>query len=431
MSVQAFDGIHAEGELVTEVPDSLTRHGLRETATLVVILAFVMNLLSRGIGETFAVFLLPIESEMGWTRTTLTGIYAIYMGAHGLAAVVIGWFVDRVGPRVVYTIGLLAYGFAFLLAQFGTEPWHFYLTTGVMAGIAMTAIGMTTATVLITRWYHGPRARQLSPAIGIAYSGMGAGVILWIPITNQLIEILGWRETYRTLGIILCVLAVIVYVLPWSKLQLAPLPLSRFGSVLGGSKEGHLRAALKTKMFWLLFVIMFITAVAMYLVGPQMVAYLVSVGFDSTVASLAFSINGFLTVFGIAGTGWLARYFGMKRVATISYAMSITAVILLACLTVVPVMALLVLAILPLGLSQGARGPIVSVQASQAFSGQGLGAIYGAITMGVGLGGMSGAWLSGVFYDVTGGYILSYSVSVVCALAGVGLFWTMREVPDR
>jgi MFS family permease len=417
--------------LVTEVPDSLTRHGLRETATLVVILAFVMNLLSRGIGETFAVFLLPIESDMGWTRTTLAGIYAIYMGAHGLAAVVIGWFVDRVGPRVVYTIGLLAYGFAFLLAQFGTEPWHFYLTTGVMAGIAMTAIGMTTATVLITRWYHGPRARQLSPAIGIAYSGMGAGVIIWIPITNQLIEMLGWRETYRTLGIILCVLAVIVYVLPWSKLQLTPLPLSRFGSVLGGSKEGHLRAALKTKMFWLLFVIMFITAVAMYLVGPQMVAYLVSVGFDSTVASLAFSINGFLTVFGIAGTGWLARYFGMKRVATISYAMSITAVILLACLTVLPVMALLALAILPLGLSQGARGPIVSVQASQAFSGQGLGAIYGAITMGVGLGGMSGAWLSGVFYDVTGGYILSYSVSVVCALAGVGLFWTMREVPDR
>jgi len=416
---------------VTEVPDSLTRHGLRETATLVVILAFVMNLLSRGIGETFAVFLLPIESEMGWSRTTLAGIYAIYMGAHGLAAVVIGWFVDRVGPRVVYTIGLLAYGLAFLLAQFGTEPWHFYLTTGVMAGIAMTAIGMTTATVLITRWYHGPRARQLSPAIGIAYSGMGAGVILWIPITNALIEMLGWRETYRTLGIILCVLAVIVYVLPWSKLQLTPLPMSRFGSVLGGSKDGHLRAALKTKMFWLLFVIMFITAVAMYLVGPQMVAYLVSVGFDSTVASLAFSINGFLTVFGIAGTGWLARYFGMKRVATISYAMSITAVILLACLTVLPVMALLALAILPLGLSQGARGPIVSVQASQAFSGQGLGAIYGAITMGVGLGGMSGAWLSGVFYDVTGGYVLSYSVSVVCALAGVGLFWMMREVPDR
>ncbi len=98
---------------MTEVSDSSTRHGLRETATLVVILAFLMNLLSRGFGETFAVFLLPIESEMGWTRTTLAGIYAIYMGAHGLAGVVIGWFVDRVGLRIVYTIGLLIYGLAF------------------------------------------------------------------------------------------------------------------------------------------------------------------------------------------------------------------------------------------------------------------------------------------------------------------------------
>tara|TARA_B100000929_G_scaffold162587_1_gene128675 strand:+ start:171 stop:707 length:537 start_codon:yes stop_codon:yes gene_type:complete len=173
--------------------------------------------------------------------------------------------------------------------------------------------------------------------------------------------------------------------------------------------------------------IMFITAAAMYLVGPQLVAYLVSVGFDSTVASLAFSINGFLTVFGIAGTGWLATHFGMKRIASVSYAMTITAFILLACLSVTPVMVLLALAILPLGLSQGARGPIVSVLVSRAFSGHGLGTIYGAMTMGVGLGGMSGAWLSGVFYDKTGGYILSYSVSVVCALIGVGLFWMIRE----
>ncbi|MEC9328627.1 MAG: MFS transporter, partial [Pseudomonadota bacterium] len=115
-----------------------TRHGLGEAATMVVILAFVMNLMSRGMGETFAVFLLPIESEMGWTRATLTGIYALYMGAHGLAGIVVGWFVDRVGPRAVYTGGLVLYGLAFSLAQFGTVPWHFYLTTGVIAGVAMT-----------------------------------------------------------------------------------------------------------------------------------------------------------------------------------------------------------------------------------------------------------------------------------------------------
>ena len=153
-----------------------TGHGLTQAATMAVILAFVMNLMSRGMGETFAVFLLPIESDMGWTRATLTGIYALYMGAHGLAGIIVGWFADRLGPRVVYVGGLGLYGSAFLLAQFGTAPWHFYLTSGVLAGVAMTAIGMTTATVLIARWYQGQRAAQLSPAIAITYAGMGAGV---------------------------------------------------------------------------------------------------------------------------------------------------------------------------------------------------------------------------------------------------------------
>ncbi|GIS89132.1 MAG: hypothetical protein CM1200mP18_18420 [Gammaproteobacteria bacterium] len=127
-------------------------------------------------------------------------------------------------------------GFAFLLAQFGTEPWHFYVTTGVMAGIAMTAIGMTTATVLVTRWYQGPRAGQLSPVIGIVYSGLGAGVILWVPITNQLIEILGWRETYRVLGLILCAVAIIVFALPWKKLQVETPPYSDAGRFQDGER---------------------------------------------------------------------------------------------------------------------------------------------------------------------------------------------------
>lgn len=408
-----------------------TRHGLGEAATMVVILAFVMNLMSRGMGETFAVFLLPIESEMGWTRATLAGIYALYMGAHGLAGIVVGWFVDRVGPRAVYTGGLGLYGLAFSLAQFGTVPWHFYLTTGVIAGVAMTAIGMTTATVLITRWYQGLRARQLSPAISITYAGMGAGVMLWIPVTQILIDSIGWRQTYRVLGLILFAGAVVVYLLPWQRLSRPTDPglstTSKAGAGSHTSGGSDLRSALRTPVFWSLFTILFVTAVAIYLVSPQMVAYLVSVGFGATTASLAFSGHGFLTVFGIAGTGWLAGQYGSKRIVTMSYAMTITGIIGLATLMAFPVLILLALAIVPLGLSQGSRGPIVSAQASRVFAGRGLGAIYGAMTMGVGLGGMIGTWLSGVLYDLSGGYAPAYALSVMCALIGVFVFWRIRD----
>ena len=112
---------------------------------------------------------------------------------------------------------------------------------------------------------------------------------------------------------------------------------------------------------------------------------------------------------------------------TLSYAMTITGIIGLATLMAFPVLILLALAIVPLGLSQGSRGPIVSAQASRVFAGRGLGAIYGAMTMGVGLGGMIGTWLSGVLYDLSGGYTPAYVLSVMCALIGVFVFWRIRD----
>jgi MFS family permease len=177
--------------------------------------------------------------------------------------------------------------------------------------------------------------------------------------------------------------------------------------------------------------ILFVTAIAIYLVSPQMVAYLVSVGFGATTASLAFSAHGFLTVFGIAGTGWLAGKYGSRRVATLSYGMTITGVIGLAVLMAFPLFILMALAIIPLGLSQGSRGPIVSAEASRVFAGRGLGAIYGGMTMGVGLGGMIGTWLSGVLYDLSGGYMPAFMLSVLCAVAGVFVFWGIREPARR
>ena len=53
------------------------------------------------------------------------------------------------------------------------------------------------------------------------------------------------------------------------------------------------------------------------------------------------------------------------------------------------------------------------------------------MTMGVGLGGMIGTWLSGVLYDLSGGYLPAYVLSVLCALAGVFVFWGIREPARR
>ena len=112
-------------------------------ALAVVVLTFILNLMSR-MGETFAVFLLPIEAEFEWNRATLSTVYGLYMGAHGVSGILIGALVDRVGPRLVYTLGLLLYSTAFFLAQFANAP--------LTPSPSLTAI---TTTLARCRWHCG------------------------------------------------------------------------------------------------------------------------------------------------------------------------------------------------------------------------------------------------------------------------------------
>ena len=44
---------------------------------------FLLNMFGRGVGDTYAVFIRPLEREFGWTRSELTSVYSIYLLVHG------------------------------------------------------------------------------------------------------------------------------------------------------------------------------------------------------------------------------------------------------------------------------------------------------------------------------------------------------------
>jgi hypothetical protein len=47
-------------------------------------------MLGRGLGDTYAVFLLPLEREFGWSRSQVTGVYSLYLLVNGLTAPLVG-----------------------------------------------------------------------------------------------------------------------------------------------------------------------------------------------------------------------------------------------------------------------------------------------------------------------------------------------------
>ncbi|MFA5538909.1 MAG: hypothetical protein WDA23_06865, partial [Gemmobacter sp.] len=60
-------------------PEGDSGRDLRMLAGLVVAAGFLFNFVARGVVDTFMVFMLPLEAEFGWSRSTLTGIYSIYL----------------------------------------------------------------------------------------------------------------------------------------------------------------------------------------------------------------------------------------------------------------------------------------------------------------------------------------------------------------
>ena len=65
------------------------------TALAVLGICLALNLIGRGTADTYVVFLLPLEQDLGWSRSKMTSVYSLYLLVNGLTAPVIGYLFDR------------------------------------------------------------------------------------------------------------------------------------------------------------------------------------------------------------------------------------------------------------------------------------------------------------------------------------------------
>jgi MFS family permease len=112
---------------------------------------FALNMFGRGLGDTYAVFLLPLEREFGWSRSQTTSVYSIYLLVHGFTAPLVGLLFDRVGPRWVYGAGTAFLGAAFFFASRLTGLLQFYVLIGALVGAGVSLNGMVPASALLSR----------------------------------------------------------------------------------------------------------------------------------------------------------------------------------------------------------------------------------------------------------------------------------------
>jgi predicted MFS family arabinose efflux permease len=306
-------------------------------------------------------------------------------------------------------------------------------------------VGIVPTQSLIARWF----VRGRTTALSIAYSGQGIGVMLLAPAAQITIEAIGWQDAYMLASYGFIGAFILILLLPWATIAAglngvtspphANAPSDQHDALKDKALSNNddqkkataglsLGEAIKRPEFWGFFTIFGASAVAVFSISLQAVAYLIERGFSTVQAAFAFGCIGMLTILGIALTGILAEQFSRHLVATLSYGLTIIGILALAGLQIYPNWWMLALFVVPFGLSAGARGPIITAQMAELFAGQGLASIFGATNIGQGCGAALGAFLAGYLYDLTGGYNTGFAISLGFACLGLSMFWFVPAI---
>jgi MFS family permease len=388
---------------------------LARMAMGVLALCFALSMLGRGLGESFTVFLKPISENFGWDRAQVVSVYSLTWLVSGLTAPVVGRVFDRSGPRMVYSLGIFFLGAAFLGAAHAQHLWQFQASIGLCVGFGLALIGNVPNSILLGRWF-GPR---LPTAMAVVYSAIGGGVLVLLPASQLLIDYLGWRGAYQLFCVVAVGLLIPVVFLPWGRLAAGSPHVMKRADTSVVDEGWTLVSAMRHHAFWALFSTFFFTAVGMYAIVAQIVAYLIDAGFPPLQAATAWGFSGVVLLFGMLGVSTLDGVIGRRPSVLISYAISIIGIILLWLLQWYPNYWLLTGFVIAFGSMMGSRGPLLSATAMKIFRGKRVGTIFGTISIGSGLGSSLGSWSGGLLHDWTHSYNPVIAFSLVAVVLGM------------
>ena len=399
---------------------------------VIIAIAFVTVALGVTARTAFSLMFPPIVDEFGWDRGLAAGAFSFGFLVSALTSPVTGRLMDRRGPRLVIEIGVLITVAGLTGATLIASPWQLYATLGLLVGIGANCMSYSVHSQFLPNWFL--RLRAL--AIGIAFSGVGAGAILILPWLQGLILHDGWRAACWKLGLItLVVLMPINLLVAKNPEALGLLPdgerhlpdgstrkrPSNIVDAEWAATEWTVPRAIRTARFWWIVVSFFCGGYIWYAVQVHQTKYLVEIGFKPMEAAWSLGIVAMASIPGQIALGALSDRIGREIVWSLSCAGFVICYVTLLLLAATPSQPLLWVMVLSQGLLGYAftamMGPIVA----EIFEGPHFGSVFSLIMVSLIGGGALGPLVTGLLYDWTGNYriafVLGIVLSVVCAMA--------------
>ncbi len=401
---------------------------------VVVAVAFVTMGVGVNARTAFSLLFPPILDEFGWDRGLTAGAFSFGFLASAIVSPFVGHLMDRRGPRVVIEIGVAVMTAGLLLATLVRQPWHLYVTLGMLVGTGGNCLGYTAHALFLPNWF----VRRRGLAMSVAFSGVGVGSIIVLPWVQTIIARDGWRAACWAMGImVLALLAPLNLLLKRSPEDLGLRPDGDRHSPNAGASsrttnvvdpawvavDWTLVRAVRTARFWWIAMGYVTGMFAWYAVQVHQTQYLVEIGFSPTDAAWALGLVSLVAVPGQIGLGHLSDRIGREWVWTVGslgFAVCYLALLLMAR---APTPALLYLMVASQGMLGYSLTSVIGAIPAEIFQGRHYGSIFGTLMLAAIAGGAAGPWVTGLLHDATGSYTLAFWIAIGCSALSAAAIW--------
>jgi MFS family permease len=277
-----------------------SRQGPRRGWLLVATLAATETTSYGVLAYAFAVFLVPMQQELGWSRTALTGAYSLAIIVSGVAAIPVGRWLDRHGARALMTAGSAAATLLVLTwAQVSDLTVYYAIWVGL--GLAMATVLYEPAFAVIATWFRdgAERTRALLGLTVIA----GFASVIYVPLAGWLVQTHGWRHALVLLAVMLGALTVLPNAtLPGRRPEPPKGPADALRLATPTQPDGPtgvpLQQALRDQTLWWLAAALLAATVATTTVTVHLVAYLREQHYSASFAATWTGLIGAMSVGG-------------------------------------------------------------------------------------------------------------------------------------
>ncbi len=142
------------------------------------------------------VFFLPIQRDLGLTSAALSLVFTVSRFEGGLEGPVVGWMIDKRGPKLPIIIGAALGGIGLLVLAQANSYLYFFVVYITMVSVGFQMGFLQCMHAVANLWFIRFRTRAMS----VYSSSFRVGWAIFTPAVAVLVLNYGWRNTCIMLG---------------------------------------------------------------------------------------------------------------------------------------------------------------------------------------------------------------------------------------